>query len=151
MKNLNNLTFVIVEDNISTAEVYKLILKKQYPGCEVEVYYDGKSAIERIPSNNFDLLITDINLQKDGRYNGWCVAQAGYQVGKPVLIVSGMGIFGYMKLYTKYFHMAINRIKYIQKPFPNNIFIMKINKLLRLGITETAQMKRSMSKLKNYI
>lgn len=130
MENVNK-NIIIVEDDFSTQELYKLILKKNYPSITYEIYSDGRSTIKRLLKNHFDLLITDI-LLRDKDIDGLKLARCAYALGKPTFIVTGTDYIDRIKFYINNIDM-LNRIQYMQKPINIDKFKRKLEKILNIN------------------
>ncbi len=55
-------SILIVEDNVSEAEIYQDFLQQK--GFHVEVAYDGAEGISRLNENFYDVVITDLSMPK---------------------------------------------------------------------------------------
>lgn len=113
---------LIVEDEKLLCWSIAQVLKKS--GYNVKIAYSGEKAIEKISSNNFDLLITDLKLPN---INGVEVALAAKAHNpKTKLIVISAHKEEYLNLIPK----SIKFEKFIEKPFDLNEIISLVKQLL---------------------
>lgn len=113
---------LIVEDEKLLCWSIAQVLKKS--GYNVKVAYSGEKAIEKIFSNNFDLLITDLKLPN---INGVEVALAAKAHNPKIkLIVISAHKEEYLNLIPK----SIKFEKFIEKPFDLNEIISLVKQLL---------------------
>lgn len=53
---------LLVDDNPIVRSVLKFLIEESFPACSVDEANDGKSSIEKIKKNNYDLIMLDINI-----------------------------------------------------------------------------------------
>lgn len=140
--------FIVVDDVSAECFYLKTLLEQLYEGCSVEIFNDGKSAINRIQKNNFDIVITDVNLSENGTFNGWSVMESAYYAGKPVIIISGISLLQRYPLITKYRNFDKSMIKFVPKPIHKNVLYEKIENIKNQGFSETTVLRRLTENLK---
>ncbi|GAA4404829.1 response regulator transcription factor [Nibrella viscosa] len=79
---------LVVEDEPKLASFVKRGLEEQ--SCEVDVAYDGQIGQAMALSNNYDVIVLDVNLPK---MNGFDLAQSlrKHQIKTPILMLTALG------------------------------------------------------------
>ncbi len=140
--------FIVVEDSKTQRIMMEHVLQVAFPGCIVENFDNGKDAITRIQSNNFDMVLTDLHLNIRDEYNGWSVMECAYYAGKPVIILSGASILERAKLWTKYSAFNKNRIKFLAKPVTVENILKNVLDIVNNNEEEITILRRLTNKLR---
>ena len=135
---------LLVEDNLTTAKSYKAILRTISKDIKVEVVVDADVAAKRIPKNDFDLLITDVNLKND-KIDGFKLARLAYVAGKPVMIITGSGIINRIRFYLMYHDMCESTI-YLHKPINAELLRGQAKELLNRKKIDPAKIFQTLIK-----
>ena len=59
---MNNKSILIVDDEVSIRKVMQEMITRKFSNVSVETVSSGEKAIEKMESNNYDLVFLDINL-----------------------------------------------------------------------------------------
>jgi DNA-binding response OmpR family regulator len=114
---------LIVEDEQHLADGLRFNLEAE--GYEAEIAGDGEAALERLNDADFDAVVLDVMLPKT---NGFEVAAAMREAGDytPVLMLTALG---QPEDVLRGFEAGAD--DYLPKPFELNIFLARLNGLLR--------------------
>lgn len=118
---------LIVDDELLVNKFLEVKLKKE--DLHVDLAYDGQQALDKIHTNKYDLILTDMMLPFIA--GGELILQikrSKYNAETPILVLSSLAneevIIGML---------AIGAQDYIIKPFSMNIVLAKIKQLLKLN------------------
>jgi len=119
----NNMSILIVEDEVQLAEAIKEILKRQK--FQVDTVYDGCSGFEYALKGNYDLIILDIMLPE---MNGLEVLQRLRQknINTPILLLSAKS-----EIPDKIKGLDIGADDYMTKPFNADELVARVKALCR--------------------
>lgn len=117
----------VIEDNIPTNDSFRDYLRKIWPDCIVEQFWELEPAIAAVTQNDFDLIVSDIDLGAgSGQYGGVTIAHAIDARRIPLLIVSGSpqpefqrGVF-----------RALYAWDYLQKPVTESDFRIQVERAM---------------------
>jgi two-component system response regulator PilR (NtrC family) len=114
---------LIVDDEKDICMALNILLTKE--GYAVKEAYNGEQALELIKKENFDIVVTDIKMEK----------MDGFEVLKQVQKVSSETVVIMMTAFTSVGSvveaMKAGAADYITKPFLNDEIRMTIKRLLR--------------------
>ncbi len=115
-------SILVVDDEKPIADILKFTLEKE--GYQVEVCYDGASAVRKLTDTSFDLVLLDIMLpEKDG-----------FQVCKEVRQVSGLPIIMLTAKdaeVDKVLGLELGADDYITKPYSSRELLARVKANLR--------------------
>lgn len=116
---------LIIEDEPKLAEFIKKGLEED--NCTVEVAYDGQIGKSFVLSNQYDILICDVNLP---RINGFDLVKQlrEHKVRTPILMLTAMG-----SLNDKLVGFEAGADDYLVKPFEFRELLARIKSLYRRG------------------
>ena len=122
---------LVVEDEPKLASFVKKGLEEQ--SCEVDVAFDGQIGRTLALSNNYDVIVLDINLP---RINGLDLAQAlrYEQVKTPILMLTAMG-----SVDDKLAGFEAGADDYLVKPFEFRELMARLRALYKRGSDTSAQ------------
>ncbi len=86
-----NGNILLVEDDADERDLLKQLFEKY--GCEVEGASNFEEACQKLQSQAFDTIVTDLNLGAQGGLDV-CEAAKNFQPGVPVIVVTGHGSLG---------------------------------------------------------
>jgi two-component system response regulator ResD len=114
---------LIVDDDPSILKITKLYLTKN--GYEVEEAYDGQSALDKIRSGNFELVVLDLMLPK---VDGWAVCRQlrENQDHTPIIMLTARG-----EVHERIEGLRMGADDYLVKPFDPNELLARIDSVLR--------------------
>ncbi|KKS65795.1 MAG: hisitidine kinase [Parcubacteria group bacterium GW2011_GWA1_42_7] len=78
---------LIVDDEESIREIFEIFLKRE--GFDVSLAENGEEGIKAMESQNFDLVITDIDMP--GKTNGFGVIEAAYRSAPEIKVIGWSG------------------------------------------------------------
>lgn len=117
----------IVEDDSPTSDAFKASLLKSWPTCRVQQFYDFTTASAALEANNFDLVISDIDLGSGSdKYGGIKIAKILHARQIPLLIVSGIS---QPELHRDIFR-ALDAWDYLQKPVSETDFTNQVTRAI---------------------
>lgn len=125
---MNKPRILIIDDELSMRELLEYILTRE--GYEVSLAGNGKSAIQAIENNNYDLLLCDIKL---GDMTGLDVLRASKKKNKNTTVIM---ISAYASTETAVEAMNEGAYDYVPKPFDNDELKQAIKKALDLKTLE---------------
>lgn len=122
---------LVVEDEPKLASFVKKGLEEQ--SCEVDVAFDGQIGRTLALSNNYDVIVLDINLP---RINGLDLAQAlrYEQIKTPILMLTAMG-----SVDDKLAGFEAGADDYLVKPFEFRELMARLRALYKRGSDTSAQ------------
>jgi len=119
---LTGMSILVAEDNIINQRVVKHTLQKQ--GAEVKIANNGKEAIECMQSNDFDVILMDLQMPKMDGYAATRYIREQMKKEVPIIAMTADALKGEAE---KCFDAGM--AAYISKPFePNDLYrlILKI-------------------------
>ncbi len=125
---MNKPRILIIDDELSMRELLEYILTRE--GYEVSLAGNGKSAIQALENNNYDLLLCDIKL---GDMTGLDVLRASKKKNKNTTVIM---ISAYASTETAVEAMNEGAYDYVPKPFDNDELKQAIKKALDLKTLE---------------
>lgn len=134
---------LVVEDSRPQALAAKLILSKH--GYEVEVAEDGQAGLEKIAENEFDLIVTDINMPRmDGYQMCEQLKDDPATCDIPIVITTTRNsaediIRG----------LEVGAINFITKPFQPNDLSDRVKRVLEAARNGGTEQDKSLHQLKN--
>jgi DNA-binding response OmpR family regulator len=128
---MEDINILIVEDEKKIADTLKMGLTEN--GYQVEVAYDGKIGLRIFTSNEFDLVILDINLPGMNGYE-LCRAIRAENPAVPVIMLTSMS-----DLKDKIEGYDAGADDYIIKPFEFRELLAKIRVILKRSIKQPQQ------------
>lgn len=122
---------LVVEDEPKLASFVKKGLEEQ--SCEVDVAFDGQIGRTMALSNNYDVIVLDVNLPK---INGLDLAQAlrHEQIKTPILMLTAMG-----SVDDKLAGFEAGADDYLVKPFEFRELMARLRALYKRGSDTSAQ------------
>jgi DNA-binding response OmpR family regulator len=88
---LETYRIAIVEDHRSTSDAFRELLLEKWKGMVIDQFETLQDASKAIQANEYDLVISDIDLGKrEDKYGGVKIAAMLQDKSTPVLIVSGI-------------------------------------------------------------
>ena len=115
---------VLAEDNDILRKSLSFFLESK--GFTVDQFSDGKDALDAIETNNYDLILTDINMPgKSGMEITQYVRQT-INSETPIIILTSSGVEQ-----TELDSFDIGANEFIAKPVSPAVLLVRINKLLK--------------------
>lgn len=126
-----SMKILVVEDEPKLASFVKKGLEEQ--SCEVDVAFDGQIGRTMALSNNYDVIVLDVNLPK---INGLDLAQAlrGEQIKTPILMLTAMG-----SVDDKLAGFEAGADDYLVKPFEFRELMARLRALFKRGSEASTQ------------
>ncbi len=124
---ITGLNVLLVEDNEFNVIVARDVLESAIPGVRVDLAENGKEAILKVQTNNYDIILMDIQMpEMDGYAATKAIRKMGEsKAGIPIIAMTA----NVMKAEVdRCFEAGMNA--YISKPFERSELLMKINKML---------------------
>ncbi|MPT36792.1 MULTISPECIES: response regulator transcription factor [Flavobacterium] len=118
---------VLAEDNDILRKSLSFFLESK--GYEVDQFSDGKEALEAIETNNYDLVLTDINMPGSSGMEITQYIRQRIQSDIPVIILTSSGVEQ-----TELDSFDIGANEFIAKPVSPAVLLVRINKLLGIRI-----------------
>ncbi|WP_300485597.1 response regulator transcription factor [Flavobacterium sp.] len=118
---------VLAEDNDILRKSLSFFLESK--GYEVDQFSDGKDALEAIEANNYDLVLTDINMPGISGMEITQYIRQRIQSDIPVIILTSSGVEQ-----TELDSFDIGANEFIAKPVSPAVLLVRINKLLGIRI-----------------
>lgn len=113
---------LVVDDDINICELLRLYLEKE--GFAVTVANDGKSAVEIVKNNEFDIILLDIMLPG---LDGWQVCR---EIRKdslvPIIMITAKG-----ETFDKILGLELGADDYVPKPFDAKEVVARVKAVLR--------------------
>lgn len=122
MKGGSNMRILVVDDELSVREFFEILLKKE--GYEVVSAKDGRDGLQYLRSEDFDLVITDLNMA-DGDGMTLLKEAKRFQSGVPVIMVTAFATTD-----SAVEAMKEGAFDYVSKPFKIDEIKMTIEKAL---------------------
>jgi DNA-binding response OmpR family regulator len=120
---------LLVEDDPDICELVRIILRSE--NFEVEFAHDGRSGLEKIHQNPYDLIILDLMLPK---VDGWEICRRLRQNpasrSTPIIMLTAKG-----EEKDKVYGLELGADDYITKPFRPREFLARVKALLRRTIS----------------
>ncbi|MEO4005248.1 response regulator transcription factor [Flavobacterium sp. CAU 1735] len=118
---------VLAEDNDILRKSLSFFLESK--GYKVDQFSDGKDALEAIEANNYDLVLTDINMPGISGMEITQYIRQRIQSDIPVIILTSSGVEQ-----TELDSFDIGANEFIAKPVSPAVLLVRINKLLGIRI-----------------
>lgn len=125
--NIKSMRIVLAEDNDILRKSLSFFLESK--GYEVDQFSDGKEALEAIETNNYDLVLTDINMPGSSGMEITQYIRQRIQSDIPVIILTSSGVEQ-----TELDSFDIGANEFIAKPVSPAVLLVRINKLLGIRI-----------------
>jgi len=124
---MESMRIVLAEDNDILRKSLSFFLESK--GYEVDQFSDGKDALEAIEANNYDLVLTDINMPGISGMEITQYIRQRIQSDIPVIILTSSGVEQ-----TELDSFDIGANEFIAKPVSPAVLLVRINKLLGIRI-----------------
>ena len=117
---------LIAEDDQDIREL--IVLTLQFHGFDVTSAEDGKVAVEKAPTGNFDIIFLDVRMPRMTGYEA-CKQLKAMDTTKdiPIVFLSAKGQEAEIET-----GLSVGAVDYILKPFAPDQLIATINKVLKL-------------------
>jgi DNA-binding response OmpR family regulator len=115
---------ILAEDNDLLRKSLSFFLESK--GFEVNQFADGKEALEAIKNNNYDLILTDINMPGISGMEMTQYVRITLELDTPIIIFTSFGIEQ-----TELDAFDIGANDFIAKPISPSVLLVRINKLLK--------------------
>lgn len=115
---------ILAEDNDLLRKSLSFFLISK--GFEVEQFSDGKEALEAIKNNNYDIVLTDINMPGISGMEMTQYIRITLQLETPIIIFTSSGIEQ-----TELDAFDIGANDFMAKPISPSVLLVRINKLLK--------------------
>ena len=122
VKKYSNKKILIVDDNKLNIKVAKKALKEC--NLTIDEAYDGQDCIEKVNSNNYDLILMDIMMPKMNGEVALKTLKENKNFKTPVIALTADALSDSNEKY-----LSIGFIDYLAKPFTKDQIIEKINKI----------------------
>lgn len=130
----------IVEDDKSTNDTFLAFLKNRWPDCRVDQFLNFESANDALIKNQYDLVISDIDLGAGtDKYGGAKIAKILHVKQSPLLVVSGLP---QPELHREMFK-ALDAWDYLQKPVNESDFINQVNRAITFSQAQERETSNS--------
>lgn len=117
----------IVEDDESTNNTFHALLKSRWSDCKIDQFFNFESANSALTKNQYDLVISDIDLGSGtDKYGGAKIAKILHVKQAPLLVVSGLP---QPDLHREMFK-ALDAWDYMQKPVNESDFINQVSRAI---------------------
>ena len=117
--------FLIVDDDKSIRDLYKILIRRRYESAHVDFCPDGKEGLDMATKIDFDLIVSDIDMPiMDGISFHATLKQRDRLKAEKVVMVSG-NIYGDHLRY-----IQTEGLHYIEKPFRPNQFYAFVDSIL---------------------
>ncbi len=115
---------LVVDDEEKMRNVIKVFLTKE--GYAVEEAYDGRDALNKIASNDYELILLDVMMPE---IDGWTVCRKiREEYSIPVILMTARG-----EEYDKLFGFELGADDYITKPFSLKEMVARVKVVMRRG------------------
>jgi len=131
---------VVDDDNNNRKYYYQLLLRQSYSVDEAD---SGETAVVLIEKNDYDVVITDLQMYRLGGLDV-LVAAKEKNPNTQVLIMTGFG-----SIPTAVRAMQNGAFDYLSKPVNKDAFLMRVNKALRHKSMEI-QLQRQQKEINEY-
>ncbi len=119
---MNTIKVMVVDDDNNICEYLRLYLEKEE--FNVEIYHDGKSAIDNVSRFNPDIILLDIMMPK---MDGWQVCrEIRKSSSTPIIMITAKG-----ETFDKVLGLELGADDYVVKPFEAKEVIARIKAVLR--------------------
>lgn len=123
---LENLTFLVVEDSPTMRQLISFSLKR-FKGCKIVEAVDGVDALKKLASEKIDVILTDINMPvMDGLKLVSLIRQNPELKNLPIIIITTEGAEE-----DKQRGLALGADSYIAKPIQSSHLIKTIQEILQ--------------------
>ncbi|KAF2506961.1 response regulator transcription factor [Flavobacterium zhairuonense] len=116
---------ILAEDNDILRKSLSFFLESK--GFAVEQFSDGKDALEAIEKNNYDLILTDINMPGISGMEITQYVRETINSEVPIIILTSSGVEQ-----TELDSFDIGANEFIAKPISPAVLLVRINKLLKI-------------------
>ncbi|KAF2336924.1 response regulator transcription factor [Flavobacterium daemonense] len=116
---------VLAEDNDILRKSLSFFLESK--GFTVDQFSDGKDALEAIEKNNYDLVLTDINMPGISGMEITQHVRETINSDVPIIILTSSGVEQ-----TELDSFDIGANEFIAKPISPAVLLVRINKLLKI-------------------
>ncbi|WP_026729687.1 response regulator transcription factor [Flavobacterium denitrificans] len=116
---------ILAEDNDILRKSLSFFLESK--GFEVDHFSDGKDALEAIEKNNYDLILTDINMPGISGMEITQYVRETINSDVPIIILTSSGVEQ-----TELDSFDIGANEFIAKPISPAVLLVRINKLLKI-------------------
>jgi len=116
---------ILAEDNDILRKSLSFFLESK--GFDVDQFSDGKDALEAIEKNNYDLILTDINMPGISGMEITQYVRETINSDVPIIILTSSGV---EQTELDSFDLGAN--EFIAKPISPAVLLVRINKLLKI-------------------
>jgi CheY-like chemotaxis protein len=120
---------LIVDDDLATRIILESVIQRDIKGCEIVIANDGVEFLERIEKQNFDLIITDINMPNLDGLSASNIMHVIMEKTSPIIAITAM-----RQNELKYKELKGVFLKIFTKPFRLADLIFEVRKIERLSI-----------------
>jgi DNA-binding response OmpR family regulator len=119
---MNTIKVMVVDDDNNICEYLRLYLEKEE--FNVEIYHDGKSAIDNVSRFNPDIILLDIMMPK---MDGWQVCrEIRKSSSTPIIMITAKG-----ETFDKVLGLELGADDYVAKPFDTKEVVARVKAVLR--------------------
>ena len=122
--NLVIMKIILAEDNDLLRKSLSFFLESK--GFEVNQFADGREALEAIKDNNYDIILTDINMPGISGMEMTQYIRITLERNTPIIIFTSSGIEQ-----TELDAFDIGANDFMAKPISPSVLLVRINKLLK--------------------
>lgn len=124
---------LLVEDDVDFAEATKLILESK--SYDVTVAYDGREGLEKVKTEEPELIILDVMMPEMDGYEVCAKLKADPRYRHiPIILLTAVGEAIPISKYTKEMGMKTEADDYIPKPVEPIDLIKKVENLFRISM-----------------
>jgi len=120
---MDNANILVVDDEKDICMALNIILTKE--GYSVKEAYNGEQAVERIKQENFDIVMTDIKMEK---MDGFEVLKQAQQISPETSVIM---MTAFASVVSAVEAMRAGAVDYITKPFINDEIRLTIKNILQ--------------------
>ncbi len=120
---MDNANILVVDDEKDICMALNIILTKE--GYTVKEAYNGEQALERVKRENFDIIMTDIKMEK---VDGFEVLKQAQQISPESSVIM---MTAYASVVSAVEAMRAGAVDYITKPFINDEIRLTIKRILQ--------------------
>jgi len=121
---------LIVDDDIDFCEATKLILESK--AFKVSLAYDGKEGLEKVRSEETDLVILDVMMPEMNGYDVCVIMKADPELSNiPVILLTAVSQHMFRTSFTKEMGLMTEADDYIAKPVEPEELVEAIEALLK--------------------
>ncbi|SMO37326.1 Response regulator receiver domain-containing protein [Flavobacterium resistens] len=124
-QNIITMRIILAEDNDILRKSLSFFLESK--GFAVDQFSDGKDALEAIEKNNYDLILTDINMPGISGMEITQYVRETINSDVPIIILTSSGVEQ-----TELDSFDIGANEFIAKPISPAVLLVRINKLLKI-------------------